>query len=462
MNVAGKTIVVVGLGASGISAARLLVSKGAQVIANDAAPRERLSADVLALEPLGVRIEAGGHSSPIFENIDAIVISPGVPAFAALKEAEQRGIPVIGEMELASQFVNAPIALIGGTNGKSTVTALSAAMLEASGLRVFIGGNFGTPLSEAAGKEWDALVLEISSFQAERVPTLHARVHALLNITDDHLDRYDTFGDYANAKGNPFVVMTSDDYAVIPAGNPVVLKQAQRGAAKQVTFSVSDPNADIAVIGDRIVDRRSGAEYSLTSLRISGLHNLENACASIGVATALGATPEAIQQALNTFEGLGHRTVFVADIEGVHFYDDSKGTNVGASVAALLGLRQEKAVLIAGGRDKLGDYTPLVDALKKKGRALVLIGEAAARIEKAAKDQQIGLPIAFAASMEEAVLLAKKFAHPGDAVLLSPACSSFDMFRDYKHRGDVFVRAVREMEKPFGAFRASDEEKHEH
>lgn len=462
MDLAGKTIVVVGLGQSGISAARLLVSKGARVIANDAAPRERLSADALALEELGALIAAGGHDKGIFENIDGIVISPGVPKFPALEEAEKQGIPIIGEMELASRFVSAPIALIGGTNGKSTVTALSAAMLEAAGLRVFIGGNFGTPLSDAVGKEWDVLVLEISSFQAERIPTLHARVHALLNITDDHLDRYESFKAYADAKGNPFVVMTSDDIAVIPDGNPIVLQQAGRGAAKKVSFSARNPNADIAVVGDRIVDHRSGAEYPIASLRIAGLHNLENACASIAIAAALGADTKSIAQALNTFEGLGHRTVFVAEIEGVRFYDDSKGTNVGASVAALSGLREERAVLIAGGRDKLGDYAPLIDALQKKGRALVLIGEAAPRIAEASKKQHPKLPLAFASSMQEAVTLAKKFAHPGDAVLLSPACSSFDMFRDYKERGDIFVRAVREIQSHFRGSSPIDEEKHEY
>lgn len=462
MELASKTFVVVGLGQSGVSAARLLAAKGARVIANDGAPRERLTPEALALESLGVSIAAGGHDSSIFHQIDGIVISPGVPSFAALEEAEARGVPVIGELELASRFVSAPIALIGGTNGKSTVTALTGEMLKNTGRRVFVGGNFGTPLSDAVGTDYDALVLEISSFQAERLPTLHARVHALLNITDDHLDRYPSFDAYADAKGNPFVVMTSDDFAVIPADNPIVLKQAERGSAKKITFSAKNPNADVAVIGDRIADRPSGAEYPVASLRISGLHNLENACASIAVAKAMGADPQSIEKALNTFEGLGHRTAFTAEIEGVRYYDDSKGTNVGASVAALSGLREAFAVLIAGGRDKWGDYTPLILALRQKGRALVLIGEAAERIAESALKQGLSIPIARASSMREAVLAAKKFAHFGDAVLLSPACSSFDMFRDYKERGDVFVRAVREIQKDFRETIRIDEEKHEH
>jgi UDP-N-acetylmuramoylalanine--D-glutamate ligase len=305
-----------------------------------------------------------------------------------------------------------------------------------------VGGNFGTPLAEVTGEAWDVLVLEISSFQAERVPTLHARAHALLNITDDHLDRYDGFDDYADAKGNPFARMTADDVAVIPAGDPIVLRQAKRGAARVVTFSAADPAADVALVGDAIEDHVSGARYPLSLLRISGRHNIENACASIALASAMGAPPAAISEALAAFGGLGHRTVLAGEIKGVRYYDDSKGTNVGASVAALRGLLEPKAVLIAGGRDKLGSYGPLVSALREKGRGLVVIGEAAARIAEAAAG---ALPIEHAASMAEAVEKAASLAQPGDAVLLSPACSSFDMFRDYKDRGDAFVRAVQEL-----------------
>jgi UDP-N-acetylmuramoylalanine--D-glutamate ligase len=455
MELRGRRAVVVGLGRSGVSAARLLAERGARVTATDVAPRARLSEQAIALASLGAVISAGGegegrspasggHDPAIFREADLIVVSPGVPSFPALDEAESRGAEVIGEMELASRFVTAPIALIGGTNGKSTTTALAHEMLSRQGLRAFIGGNFGAPLSDAVAETWDALVLEISSFQAERVPTLHARVHALLNITDDHLDRYPSFEAYARAKGNPFERMTPGDIAVIPANDALCSAQAARGSARVVTFSASGAPADVGVSGDIIIDRAFGGAYPLAALRLAGAHNIANACASIAVAAAIGAKPDAILAALSSFDGLGHRTALVAEIAGVRYYDDSKGTNVGASVAALMGLREPMAVLIAGGRDKLGAYDPLIAALREKGRGLVLIGEAAPRIAEAATGV---LPVARASSMADAVRAARELARPGDAVLLSPACSSFDMFRDYKDRGDAFVRAVRAIDE---------------
>jgi len=446
MDVAGKTVVVVGLGRSGVAAARLLLGRGAKVVGTDAAPRERTSAAALALEEAGATLALGGHPDAIFRGASFVVVSPGVPSFAALEAFEASGREVIGELELASRWFDGPIALIGGTNGKSTTTALAGAMLEAAGGRVFVGGNFGTPPAEVVGQPFDVWVLEISSFQAERVPTLHARAHALLNVTDDHLDRYPSFAAYARAKGNPFERMTRDDLAVIPRGDAICAEQAARGEARVLTFGTSagDPGADLAYDGDALVHRPLGYSFPRKVLRISGAHNMANACAAIAVAAHLGAPRGAIERALSTFEGLGHRTALVARIGDVTYYDDSKGTNVGASVAALRGLAEARAVLIAGGRDKLGAYEPLVDALREKGRALVLIGEAADRIEAAARG---ALPIVRAASMAEAVRRARELALPGDAVLLSPACSSFDMFRDYKDRGDVFVRAVRAEEE---------------
>ena len=440
MDLEGRTAVVVGLGRSGVAASRLLLAKGARVVAIDAAPRENLSAEALALEAAGVTLAVGGHHAEPFPGADLCVVSPGVPSFPALLAFERAGGEVIGELELASRFVTAPIALIGGTNGKSTTTALVGEMMAMQGQKTFVGGNFGVPLSEAVSEAWDVLVLEISSFQAERVPTLHARAHALLNITEDHLDRYPSIEAYGAAKGNPFERMTRDDVAVIPAGDARCAQQAARGDAKVITFSADGGQADIDVRDGAITDHVYGGSYPIAALRITGAHNLANACAAVAVARALGAWPRAIASVLSSFEGLGHRTALVAEIGGVRYYDDSKGTNVGASVAALRGLREPRAVLIAGGRDKLGAYEPLVAALGERGRALVVIGEAQDRIAAAAAGV---LPIVRAASMEEAVLAAKDLAQPGDAVLLSPACSSFDMFHDYKDRGDAFARAVR-------------------
>jgi UDP-N-acetylmuramoylalanine--D-glutamate ligase len=447
MDLSGKTAAVVGLGRTGVAAARLLLARGARVIGTDAAPREKASAEALALEQAGIELALGSHPDAIFTRSDLAVVSPGVPTFPALDAFEASGREVIGELELASRLLAGPIVLVGGTNGKSTTTALVGAMFAASGRRTFIGGNFGTPPAEALanGEGYDVWVLEISSFQAERVPTLHARAHALLNVTDDHLDRYPSFDAYADAKGNPFARMTGEDLAVVPRGDALCARQAARGGARVITFGThrNDFEADVAHDGYWLRHAPRGWAFPVRDVRIQGAHNMQNACAAIAIAVDLGVPRDAIAEALSTFTGLGHRNVLVADIGGVRFYDDSKGTNVGASVAALRGLAEERAVLIAGGRDKLGDYAPLVAALRDKGRALVVIGEAADRIEAAA---QGALPVHRASSMEEAVRICRELARPGDAVLLSPACSSFDMFRSYAHRGDVFARAVRDLE----------------
>ncbi|MBM4360386.1 MAG: UDP-N-acetylmuramoyl-L-alanine--D-glutamate ligase [Deltaproteobacteria bacterium] len=445
MELAGKRVAVVGLGASGLSAGRLCTLRGAQVVGFDEASMERLGTRATLASAAGIAVRSGPLSAASLEAFDVVIVSPGLPDHESFHRAAAAGAEVIGELELASRFLSAPLVLVGGTNGKSTTTALVAAMLEASGKRVFIGGNFGTPLADAVGRDFDALVVEISSFQAERVPTLHARAHALLNVTDDHLDRYASFEDYAAAKGNPFVTMGPADVAAVPFGDALCAAQAHRGNARVVTFGPQDPAADITIVEGRFVDRDRGLSAPVSSLRLAGAHNLANACAALGVLRAfdLGAAPEVsgyVERAFERFDGLGHRCVLVAEVDGVRYYDDSKGTNVGASVAALVGLAEPRAVLIAGGRDKQGSYAPLVEALARKGRALVVLGEAADRIAAAAEGV---LPIERADSMASAVQAARALARRGDAVLLSPACSSFDMFGSYKERGDAFVAAVR-------------------
>jgi UDP-N-acetylmuramoylalanine--D-glutamate ligase len=438
MDLAGKQIIVVGLGRSGVDAADLCLSRGARVTATDRLERSVVRADVLALEGKGARLVLGGHEGVPWGEADMVVVSPGVPAFAGLLEAERAGVEVIGELELACRFVRAPLGVIGGTNGKSTVTTWLGQMIGDLG-KVFVGGNLGTPLASHVHEPWDRVVLEVSSFQAERVPTLHPRAAALLNITDDHLDRYDGFDAYADAKGNVFVNMGPEDVAVVPVGDPVCAKQASRGRARVVTFG---PGGDVRPEGDAIVDSVCGWRFPLSSIPVPGEHNVLNACAAIAMAGALGGNVEQVGRALSSFEGLHHRMQLVAEIDGVSFYDDSKGTNVGASVAALRGLRQARAVLIAGGRDKQGSYGPLIEALRDRGRALVVIGEAAERIAAAASGV---VTTVRASSMDEAVRAAKEAALPGDAVLLSPACSSYDMFKDYTQRGEVFRASVRQL-----------------
>jgi UDP-N-acetylmuramoylalanine--D-glutamate ligase len=443
MELSGKRVVVVGIGASGIAAARLCLRRGARVIATDAKPELLLDDDARALADEGVTLALGGHGGARLLSADLVVVSPGVPPLPELDLAGREGIPIISEVELAvsALFHAAPVIAVGGTNGKSTTTCLVGAMLERQGLTTFTGGNLGEPLANHADERFDAIVLEVSSFQLERVKTFKPKVAILLNITDDHLDRYTSFDAYAGAKGNAFVRQAADDAAVIPALDPVCEREARRGSGRIVSFG---PRGTVDVEDDAIVDTRSGDRFLRKDIALRGGHNALNVAAAIAAVRELGTLPAAITHVLSSFRGLPHRMAHVADVAGVRFYDDSKGTNVGASVTALFGLPEPRAVLIAGGRDKGGSYEPLADALRAKGRAAVLIGEAARSIAAAIGDT---VPTRHAASMREAVRISASLARTGDAVLLSPACSSFDMFRDYKHRGDAFVSEVRALEE---------------
>lgn len=425
MHLSGKRVVVVGLGASGIAAAKLCRARGAVTIGMDAMARAKASAGVLALEREGVELALGGNDATDLEKADLVVVSPGVPSFAELENAEKRGVEVIGEVELAFRCLEheAPIVAIGGTNGKSTTTTLVAELLSAAGKNVFAGGNLGEPLSGHVAERFDVIVLEVSSFQMERVRDFHPHVAALLNVTADHLDRYPSFDAYARAKGNCFLRQTERDYAIVPLGDEVCLREAKRGKGKLVTFGPG---------GDVVVDK--------AALRLEGKHNALNAAAAVAAVAPFEVSREVVASVLSSFTGLAHRMALVAEHGGIRYYDDSKGTNVGAAVTAVLGVSEPRVVLIAGGRDKGGSYAPLAQAMKDKGRAVVVMGEAADAIAKAFEG---ALPVERATSMEDAVARAERLAQRGDAVLLSPACSSFDMFKDYKHRGDVFAAAVR-------------------
>jgi UDP-N-acetylmuramoylalanine--D-glutamate ligase len=433
-----QRVVVVGVGASGVAAARLCLRLGARVVATDSKPLAAWTDAARALADLGATLAAGGHGAADFDRADLVVVSPGVPPLPEVVAAESRGVPVWGEVELSVRAMThpAPVVAVGGTNGKSTTTSLVGAFLEAEGKRVFVGGNLGEPLADHAGETFDVVVLEVSSFQMERVDRFRPRVAALLNVTDDHLDRYPSFDDYARAKGNAFVRQTPDDVAVIPAGDELCLRQAERGHARIVTFG---PGGDIDVTADAVVDRASGERFERSAFALAGGHNALNVAAAVACVRPFAIPAGTIRSVLRDFRGLPHRTALVAELRGVRYYDDSKGTNVGAAVTALEGLIEPRAVLIAGGRDKGGSYEPLARALARKGRGAVLLGEAAGAMERALGGV---VPVHRARTMQEAVRTGASLAQPGDAVLLSPACSSFDMFRDYKHRGDEFVRAV--------------------
>ncbi len=349
---AGKRVVVVGLGASGVAAARLCLRLGARVVANDGKPLASLSADAQALGALGATVVAGGHAEARMSEADVIVVSPGVPPLAEIESARRggarAGVRVWGEVELAvrSMTFPAPVVAVGGTNGKSTTTSLVGALLEAAGRRTFVGGNLGEPLADRAGERFDVVVLEVSSFQMERVDRFRPHVAALLNVTDDHLDRYASFDDYAHAKGNAFANQTADDWAIVPAGDSACAREAGRGAGREVTFG---PGGAVDVTEDAVVDRRSGERFARADMALTGGHNALNVAAAIACVTPLGVAAETVRRVLAEFRGLPHRTALVAEIGRVRFYDDSKGTNVGAAVTALEGLVQPAAVLIAGG-----------------------------------------------------------------------------------------------------------------
>lgn len=431
-----KTVVVVGLGTSGRAAIDLLSRRGANVIGTDRAPAEKLAK---GLHKVGCRLVLGGHEGVPFETADLIVVSPGVPDFPALGAAARAGVEVIGETELASRFIDAPLVAVGGTNGKSTATTLLGHLLEGADQRVFVGGNLGEPACEAVDQEVDTVVFEVSSFQMERLNTFRPKVGILLNVSEDHLDRYESFEAYVHAKGNCFVRQTPDDFAIVYSESDACRRQVARGKGKCLTFG---PGGDYDLDGLHVVEEATGARFDLSESDLHGRHNHLNAAAAICAARVLGLSASSIQEGLRRFRALPHRMGLSGKHKGVTFYDDSKATNVGAAVTALRGLTEKKGVLIAGGRDKMGSFDSLVAALKEKGRGAVLLGEAADRLAQAIGS---AVPIQRANSLEGAVIRAFRMARPGDAVLLSPACSSLDMFKNYSERGDRFTEAVQSL-----------------
>jgi len=445
-NFQGKRILVVGLGKSGLAAVRLLRARGAHVVVNDLRSVEQLGDVALEVHALGADLALGSHDPALFSKVDQIVLSPGVPPLPALEAAERAGVPIASEVELASWFMNATVIGITGTNGKSTVTTLVGEMCQASGRPTFVGGNLGTPLCDVVNTpaaQGGYVVVELSSYQLERVSELRVQVGALLNITEDHLDRYARFEDYVAAKANLFRCQRAEDAAVIPAGDALCAQLAAAGPAGVHLFGSHD--GAVRVVGDELVDSAYGSLIPVSQLRIRGAHNLANAAAASLCARLAGVGADSIRSVLRNFSGLPHRMQHVADIDGVAYFDDSKATNVGATVAALDGLAPsvKRIVLIAGGKDKGGDYAPMRDRLARCARAVILIGEARPIIKDALADA--AYPVTEVDSLEGAVEAARRNAQAGDAVLLAPACASFDMFRSYAHRGEVFQAAVQRL-----------------
>jgi UDP-N-acetylmuramoylalanine--D-glutamate ligase len=442
MELSGKRILVVGLGRSGAAAARLCARRGARVTVTDLRPEPELASTL----PAEIARELGGHRRESFLGADLIVLSPGVPPLPEVAAARERGVTVTGEIELASRFVSAPIVAITGTNGKSTTTTLAGAILAAGGRPTFVGGNLGVPLADAVGSPAagasGVCVLELSSFQLETVERFHAHVAVLLNVTADHLDRYPDLEAYGRAKARVFANQTEADFALVNLDDARVERLSAGLSGKRVGFSTRRKLEEGGWIdGDSLCVRLPEGDlerYPAQPPGLIGRHNQENALAAVMAARLTGATSVEADLVLQSFRALAHRMELVAEVAGVAYFDDSKGTNVGAVVAALSGFPR-RVVLIAGGRDKGGSYQPLAAAMAEVGRGAVVIGEAGPAIGEALAPV---VPVVKATTMEEAVHSAAGLARPGDAVVLSPACSSFDMFRNYEHRAQVFRAAV--------------------
>jgi UDP-N-acetylmuramoylalanine--D-glutamate ligase len=443
-----KRVLVVGLGRSGIAAAQLCAARGARVTVTDRRDWSALGAALAGL-PIDIARELGGHRRETFTGAELIVLSPGVPEIPELAAARAAGVPITGELELASRFVSGTLIAITGTNGKSTTTTLVGDIMRATGRPTFVGGNLGEPLAEAVGTPaaapGGACVVETSSFQLETADRFRPQVAVLLNITADHLDRYRDMDAYVAAKARIFAAQTANDNAVVNLDDDLAVAVSNDVPGRRLGFSVTRALTEGAWLGadagDGLMVRLPDGpaeRYPAVLPGLVGRHNQANALAALLAGRLAGATAAEARSALLAFRPLAHRMELVAETGGVAYYDDSKGTNVGAVVASLDGFPRP-VVLIAGGRDKGGDYAPLAAVLQRFGRAAILIGEAADKMQAAF----VGvLPVERAATMDDAVEVARRLAQPGDAVVLSPACSSFDMFRDYSHRAEVFRAAV--------------------
>ena len=444
MELAGKKILVIGLARTGRECARFLAQRGARVCVSDRRAAADLKTEIKSLEGLGIDYRLGGEETAWLDAVDYVIPSPGIPQVnTLLQQAVERGIPVIAEIELAFRFFNAPLVAITGTNGKSTTTTLVGEMIKASGRKVFLGGNLGVPFVGALGQIWDWGVLEISSFQLEWIEEFHPRVAVLLNVTEDHLDRYASFADYRAAKERIFETQTRDDVAIINRDDPLVWEMRDRIKARAISFGFSETPEGVFVAGGEIVWRAAAREecFSLNHAKLQGVHNLENMMAAVAAAKCAGVENVNIQQTLENFSGLEHRLEFVREKGAVRYYNDSKGTNVGA-VAKSLASFTEPVILLAGGVDKGGDYGPLEEGIKRKVRRLVLFGEAREIIARALGTLTETVIVD---DLDAAVRDAASHARAGDVVLLSPACSSFDQFRNYAERGKVFKNLVQQL-----------------
>ncbi len=445
MELANKKILVVGLARTGVATARFLAERGALVTVTDMKDKAALAPYLEKLAGLPIGYELGRHDVASFLGAYLIVVSPGVPMdIGPLKAALAQKRRVVSEIELASRFISAPMVAITGTNGKTTTTTLTGEIFRACGFPTFVGGNIGNPLIELAAStaEVERVVVELSSFQLEVIESFHPHVAVLLNITEDHLDRYATYQEYIDAKARIFMNQGPADFAVLNLDDPLVAAYAGKVRARAVPMSRKEELPQgIFHRGDTITFRWEGREerFPTAGYRLRGVHNLDNIMAALASTLLMGCDAARAQVAVASFPGLPHRMELVADAGGVSWYNDSKGTNVGSVVKSLESFAGE-VTLIAGGRDKGGDYGPLAGLVKERVEHLILIGEAKERIAAALGHLT---DTRSAGTLEEAVDLARRLTRPGGVVLFSPACSSFDMFKNYEERGERFAALAR-------------------
>lgn len=450
MGLAGRRVLVVGAGVSGVAAADFLLRRGARVTVTDRRTVEELGERAADLSRWGARLAMGGHPARLFDQAELIILSPGVdPQLGPLAAARARGVEIASEVELAIRHLRSPLVAITGTNGKSTTTTFTGQLLRGSGKRAFVGGNLGVPLVQAVDGDHDVVVAELSSFQLEAAPSLRPHVSILLNITEDHLDRYPSFEDYARTKGAILTQQRPSGVAIVNADDPRTVALAEGSPAEVWTFSRSGPVERGAWLeGDRIHYGHSGAWRSLDLSEFTprGVHNRENLMAAALAAQVMGVCPDQMQRGVGGLEGLSHRMEWVDEQGGVRWYNDSKATNVASVIASISGLGEPLVVLL-GGKDKGGSYAPLARLMAEKGSQAVVFGQAAPQIAAALHGK---VPYDRAQTLAEAVELAAQRAAPGSSVVLSPACSSYDQFTDYRERGVTFRQLVR-------ARRASEE-----
>ncbi len=455
----GKKVLIVGFGLSGVAAARYMNKQGAKVTVTDLKQRAELNDSVNACAELKIEYELGRHNPATFLSSDLIIVSPGVPSnIKPLEDARAANVPITNEIDLAAQALQVPLICITGTNGKTTTTTLIGEMFKAENRTPFVGGNIGKPLLDKVTDEVpaDVVVGEVSSFQLEWVEKLVPAVAVFTNMEEDHLDRYAMMDAYINAKKRLLNCCDRNSYVVLNYDCPIVSAFDQETSGKVIWFTKRNPMTVGGEFAEKfvgcyynsatrqVIGKFSGKEevYDLSQLRLFGDHNRENLMAAICAARAVGVTPRSVQNVINTFKGVPHRLEFVRKKDGVFFFNDSKGTNVQSVMRALASFNNNPIVLIMGGKDKGVEFGPLVPYVQKRCKMLILVGEAKEKINRALGDYADTFLVG---TFEEAVLLAYQKSRSGDIILLSPGCSSFDMFRNFEERGEYFKKLVTQL-----------------